>query len=79
MQRLEGEIVLREAAHDPVIDLPVRKTLGLNYAEGDTYTHGEILTRVPGESFLPFMFGKNDDLELLAKESGIVGAGTGSS
>ncbi len=79
VQRLEGEIVLREAAHDPVIDLPVRKTLGLNYAEGDTYTHGEILTRVPGESFLPFMFGKNDDLELLAKESGIVGAGTGSS
>jgi len=67
-QRLEGEIILRESSHDPVVDLPVRALVSMAYAEGDTYTHGEILTRVPGESFLPYMFGKVDDLELLARE-----------
>ena len=72
VRRLEGTVMLRESAHDPVVDIPVRKLLGLTYAEGDTYTHGEILTRVPGESFLPYMFGKIDDLELLAREADVV-------
>lgn len=70
VRRLEGTITLRESAHDPVVDIPVRKQLRLAYSEGDVYTHGEILTRVPGESFLPYMFGKLDDLELLAQEVG---------
>ncbi len=69
VERLEGELLLRESPHDPVADIPVRELLGLTYSEGDTYTHGEILTRVPGESFLPYMFGKIDDLELLAEET----------
>ena len=70
VERLEGEVILRESAHDPVVDIPVRELLGVTYSEGDTYTHGEILTRVPGESFLPYMFGKSDDLELLATQAG---------
>ena len=70
VRRLEGTITLRESAHDPVVDIPVRKQLRMAYSEGDVYTHGEILTRVPGESFLPYMFGKLDDLELLAQEVG---------
>ena len=69
VERLEGELLLREAPHDPVADVPVRELLGLTYSEGDTYTRGEILARVPGESFLPYMFGKIDDLELLAGEA----------
>lgn len=69
VERLEGELLLREAPHDPVADVPVRELLGLTYSEGDTYTRGEILARVPGESFLPYMFGKVDDLELLARET----------
>ena len=67
VERLDGEVILRESPHDPVVDVPVRKLLGVSYTEGDTYTHGEILARVPGESFLPYMFGKMDDLALLAK------------
>jgi len=68
VERLDGEVLLRESAHDPVADIPMRKLLSMSYAEGDTYTHGEILTRIPGEPFLPFMFGKADDMELLATE-----------
>ena len=67
VQGLDGEVILRESPHDPVVDLPVRNLLSLTYSEGDTYTHGEILARVPGESFLPYMFGRVDDLELLAR------------
>ena len=74
VERLEGDVLLRESPHDPVADIPIREVLNVGYAEGDTYTHGEILTRVPGESFLPYMFGKADDLQLLAGE---VGIGTG--
>ncbi len=69
LERLDGELFLRESPHDPVADVPVRELLSVNYAEGDTYTHGEILTRVPGESFLPYMFSRVDDLELLATEA----------
>ena len=67
--RLDGEVILRESPHDPVVDIPVRRLVSMVYSEGDTYTHGEILTRIPGESFLPYMFGKADDLDLLAQEA----------
>ncbi len=66
-ERLDGEVILRESPHDPVVDVPVRELIGITYSEGDTYTHGEILTRIPRESFLPYMFGKADDLKLLAE------------
>ena len=79
IERLEGEVLLRESPHDPVADIPIREVLGVSYSEGDTYTHGEILTRVPGESFLPYMFGKVDDLALLAGQApGNSSAGTSS-
>lgn len=79
IEQLEGEVLLRESPHDPVADIPIRELLGVSYSEGDTYTHGEILTRVPGESFLPYMFGKVDDLELLATQApGNSSAGTSS-
>lgn len=74
VERLDGELILRESPHDPVVDVPVRKLLRVTYTEGDTYTHGEVLARVPAESFLPYMFGKVDDLELLAKEAELVHA-----
>ena len=67
-ERLEGELILRESDHDPVADVPILDIRSVMYSEGDSYTHGEILDRVPGESFLPYMFGKVDDLELLARE-----------
>ena len=68
VERLEGDLILRESEHDPVVDVPILDIKTVMYSEGDTYTHGEILDRVPGESFLPYMFGKVDDLELLARE-----------
>ncbi len=74
VERLDGEVILRESPHDPVVDIPVRNLLRVTYSEGDTYTRGEVLARVPAESFLPYMFGKMDDMERLAKESTAVGA-----
>ena len=68
-----GDLVAGVEGHDQLLE----RLLG--YSEGDTYTHGEILTRVPGESFLPYMFGKVDDLELLAtQEPGNSSAGASS-
>lgn len=64
-------LVLRESAHDPVIDLPVLQLEGATYAEGETHTRGEVVTTVPAARFLPYAFAKTDDLTCFAD----VGAG----
>jgi len=66
-----ASLVFRESAHDPVIDLPVLQLEGAVYAEGETYTRGEVVTTVPAGRFLPYAFAKTDDLACFAD----VGAG----
>jgi acetoacetate decarboxylase len=56
-----GEVVLRESAYDPLVDVPVRKLVRMEYCEGTTNTSGVILTKVPGEWLLPFWHGRYDD------------------
>lgn len=57
-----GTITFRESRHDPVIDIPVLSVTGATYSEGETHTRAEVVTTVPGEQFLPYAFGKMDDL-----------------
>ncbi|MFW6092578.1 MAG: acetoacetate decarboxylase family protein [Pseudomonadota bacterium] len=45
----KGDIILRESPYDPLVDVPVRKLVSLEYAEGATQTNGEILEKIPGE------------------------------
>jgi|SRR5690625_28635 len=49
VRRCEGEIILRESPYDPLIDVPVRRIVSMEYAEGASRTSGEILETIPGE------------------------------
>ncbi|MBE7519242.1 MAG: acetoacetate decarboxylase family protein [Thermoflexaceae bacterium] len=60
--RGEGTITFRESRHDPVIDLPVLSVTGATLSEGETHTSAEVVTTVAAEAFLPYAYGKLDDL-----------------
>ena len=62
LQQGTGTITFRESPHDPVVDIPVVRVLDASYSEGETHTSGKILTEVDAQSFLPYMFGKLDDM-----------------
>ncbi|MGI9432235.1 MAG: acetoacetate decarboxylase family protein [Myxococcota bacterium] len=58
---VEGELVLRESPFDPVVDLPVRKLVSMEYEEGNTESNGRVLRPVPAEWLLPFLHQRYDD------------------
>lgn len=60
--RGEGTITFRESRHDPVIDLPVLSVSRATLSEGETHTSAEVVTTVPAGGFLPYAYGKLDDL-----------------
>ena len=57
-----GTIVFRESRHDPVIDIPVVSIAGAVFSRSETHTTAKVVARVPAAQFLPFAFGKMDDL-----------------
>jgi acetoacetate decarboxylase len=56
-----GEITLNESANDPMIDVPVKRLISLEYAEGSTITGGEVLQTVPGEWLSAFIHQRYDE------------------
>lgn len=58
---MTGEIRLAESVYDPLIDIPVRKLVSMQYVEGATQTSGQILRKVPGEWIAPQWVGRYDD------------------
>ena len=49
MRTIEGgELTLRESLFDPVVDLPVRKIVKMEYEVGRTRSNGKVLRSVPG-------------------------------
>jgi acetoacetate decarboxylase len=58
----EGRITFRESRHDPVADLPVSVIQGASLAESETRTEARVVARVAAHDFLPYAFGKMDDL-----------------
>jgi len=60
----EGRIILREAPHDPLIDVPVKRLLRMEFAEGASRTGGEVLRSVPGEWLQPFLVQRYDEPQL---------------
>jgi len=61
VHEVDGEVTLRESPFDPVIDLPVRRLVRMEYEEGSTQSTGKVLRSVPGEWLLPFIHGRYDD------------------
>lgn len=61
LNQASGEIILRESPNDPLIDVPVKRLVSLEYAEGATQTGGEVLQTVPGEWLAPFLHGRYDE------------------
>ena len=61
VKKATGEITLRESANDPMIDVPVKKLISLEYAEGATVTGGEVLEVVPGEWLSPYIHQRYDE------------------
>jgi acetoacetate decarboxylase len=67
-----GTITFAESRHDPVSDIPIVRVLGASWSEGDTFTRGRTLTSVPADAFLPYAFGKMDDLAFLGSPQPVV-------
>lgn len=61
LERVTGDIVLRESAHDPVADLPVRRPLGITLGEKTSVQRGRIAERVDARALLPYVHQRYDD------------------
>jgi acetoacetate decarboxylase len=57
----DGQIILRESARDPLVDVPVKRLLRMEFAEGASRTGGEVLRSVPGEWLQPFLVQRYDE------------------
>ena len=66
LARGTGTLIFRESGHDPLIDIPVLSVTGVTYSEGDTHTTARLAAPVDPEAFLPYAFGKVDDLTVWA-------------
>ena len=58
---LDGAITLRESAHDPLVDVPVKRLVHMELAEGGSKTSGDVVARVPGAWLAPFLVQRYDD------------------
>lgn len=58
---MTGKITLAELPYDPLIDLPVRKLVSMEYVEGSSVTGGRLLRTVPGEWIADQWVGRFDD------------------
>lgn len=56
----DGTVRFVESAYDPLVDVPIRKIVSMDYVEGSTNTSGRLLQKVPGDVIRPF-WGQRDD------------------
>jgi acetoacetate decarboxylase len=68
LERVEGEVLLRESRFDPVADIPVRRIREITLAERRSRQLGEIHCRVPGDWLLPYVHQRYDDLSPVGEE-----------
>ena len=57
----DGQVILRESARDPLVDVPVKRLVRMELAEGASKTSGKVLRAVPGEWLQPFLVQRYDD------------------
>jgi acetoacetate decarboxylase len=56
----DGKISFHESAYDPLVDVPIRRMVSMDYVEGATNTSGQLLRTVPGDYIAPFWVQRND-------------------
>jgi len=62
VERVDGEVVLRDSRFDPVADLPVRGIREIELAERSSVQRGVIHSRVPADWIEPYAHQRYDDL-----------------
>jgi acetoacetate decarboxylase len=68
LERVEGDVTLRESRFDPVVDLPVRRLRDIALGERRSIQVGEIHSTVPGEWLRPYVHQRYDDLSPVGQE-----------
>lgn len=61
LERITGDVVLRESMYDPVADLPVRAVVELTIGEKTTDQKGRVVERVSAQALLPYIHQRYDD------------------
>ncbi|MFD7231487.1 acetoacetate decarboxylase family protein [Streptomyces sp. NPDC059881] len=61
LEKVTGDVVLRESMYDPVADLPVRKLVELTLGEKTTDQLGRVAERVSARDLLPYIHQRYDD------------------
>jgi acetoacetate decarboxylase len=61
LEGVEGQVILRESAHDPVVDLPVRRLLEITIGEKTSDQRGRVVERVSAQALLPYLHQRYDD------------------
>jgi acetoacetate decarboxylase len=68
LESVAGDVVLRESRFDPVADLPVRRVVSIELGERSTVQRGEIVATLDGDSIVPFVHQRYDDLSVTGGE-----------
>ncbi|MER0444897.1 acetoacetate decarboxylase family protein [Streptomyces sp. Edi4] len=61
LERITGDVVLRESMYDPVADLPVRRVVEITIGEKTTDQRGTVVGQVDAEALLPYIHQRYDD------------------
>ena len=61
LERITGDIVLRESMYEPVADLPVLRLVEITIGEKTSDQRGKVVERVAPEALLPYVHQRYDD------------------
>jgi acetoacetate decarboxylase len=61
LEKIAGDVVLRESMYDPVADLPVLRVVDITIGEKTTDQQGRVAERVSAEALLPYIHQRYDD------------------
>ncbi|GAA1510077.1 hypothetical protein GCM10009730_13120 [Streptomyces albidochromogenes] len=61
LERITGDVVLRESMYDPVADLPVHRVVEITVGEKTTGQKGRVVERVSARALLPYIHQRYDD------------------
>lgn len=61
LERITGDVVLRESMYDPVADLPVLRVVDLTIGEKTSDQQGRAVERVSADALLPYIHQRYDD------------------
>ncbi|MEV6396294.1 acetoacetate decarboxylase family protein [Streptomyces sp. NPDC051907] len=61
LEKVTGDVVLRESMYDPVADLPVRRLVEITVGEKTTDQKGRVVERVSAQALLPYIHQRYDD------------------